>query len=67
LVTTGSLAIGLGAATGCAIAVVLIAGVRALRGARRPKPVDPVVVSAIAAAVAARYPGARVTRIEAEP
>jgi hypothetical protein len=31
-----------------------------------PAPVDPAVVAAIAAAVVAWHPGARVTRIEAE-
>ncbi|HEY0873335.1 MAG TPA: hypothetical protein VGD94_07665 [Vicinamibacterales bacterium] len=32
-----------------------------------PRPVDPGIVAAIAAAVAAQYPGARVIRIEVEP
>jgi Na+-translocating ferredoxin:NAD+ oxidoreductase RnfA subunit len=67
LLTTGSIVTGIGAAVGCAIVVVLIVGVRARHAARRPKPVDPAVVGAIAATVSARFPGARVTRIEAEP
>jgi biotin-[acetyl-CoA-carboxylase] ligase BirA-like protein len=36
-------------------------------GAAAPTAIDPMIVAAIASTVAARFPGARVTRVEAEP
>lgn len=63
--TMAVFALGLGAATGAAIAAAMIA-VRRGPATRGPKPIDPAVVAAIAAAVSSLHPGARVMRIEGE-
>lgn len=65
--TSGFIWTGIGAAAGCAVAALLLFAIRGRQAPRRPKPVDPAIVGAVAAAVSSRYPGARVTRIEAEP
>lgn len=53
-------------ATAIGVAGALMVVVRAPRAAART-PIDPAVVAAIGAVVSSQYPGARITRIEAEP
>jgi hypothetical protein len=62
----GAILFGLSVA-GPVIAVVAMVAVRRARTRRAPPPIDPAVVAAINAAVSSLHPGARVTRIEAEP
>lgn len=59
----GEILLGLGVAG----PVVAMVAVRRTHTKRPPAPIDQAVVAAINAAVSALYPGARVTRIEAEP
>jgi hypothetical protein len=62
----GALLIGL-SVVGPLIAAVAMVAVRQANAKRPPPPIDPAVVAAINAAVSSLHPGARVTRIEAEP
>lgn len=62
----GAILLGLSVA-GPVIAVVAMVAVRRTNSKRSPTPIDPAVVAAINAAVSSLHPGARVTRIEAEP
>jgi hypothetical protein len=57
--------LGIGVAVAAGVAGALIAVVRGPRQAALT-PIDPAVVAAIGAVVSSQYPGARITRIEAE-